>query len=788
MLLKTLVSQSDRRSFGVPLRLVLVIPFVVQIFAAVGLTGWISSRNGQKAVNDLAARLMQEVTLRIEQRIAVFADTPHLFLQINEAAIRTGNLDLANFSTIERYFRHQVQLHEFVTSFYFGSEAGHFLMLNVERDNLLYILDESSAPLRKIYRLNERGDRVELMQSAEYDPRERPWYRVAVREGKPTWSPIYVFAASPILGITPVLPIYNEMGMLRGVLAVDFTLSQISDFLGSLEISQSGEAFIIERSGEIVASSANEPPFVATAQERRRLLATDSSNFLIRSTARYLQERFGSFDRLENKQLLNVKFDQQRQFVRVTSIQDGRGLDWLMVVVIPETDFAEQIYVHTRIATLLCLVALALAIWLGLITSRWISRPILQLSEASRAIASGQLDRGVAVTSVKELGVLADSFNRMAGQLCSHFQQLEDYSRSQGQIVERRTEQLQQEIRDRQLLEEKLHTSESKMRAFFEAMTNIVLVLDNRGNIEVAPTNPTFLSDLNADIIGLTVEQFFLDEKADTWWGYVRQVLDTEQAITFDYRLPVGERQLWFSARISPISKSSAIWVSREISDRKQAELALQIAQQKSEKLLLNILPKPIADRLKQDTKAIANHFDEVTILFSDIVGFTPMSDRLSPIELVNLLNRMFSLFDQLAQKHGLEKIKTIGDAYMVAGGLPIPQPNRAEAIADMALEMQTLMKQFNADINDSLQIRIGINSGPVVAGVIGIKKFSYDLWGDTVNVASRMESSGLPGKIQVSADTYEILKDKYVFEKRGAIAVKGKGKMMTYWLSGKKN
>jgi len=217
------------------------------------------------------------------------------------------------------------------------------------------------------------------------------------------------------------------------------------------------------------------------------------------------------------------------------------------------------------------------------------------------------------------------------------------------------------------------------------------------------------------------------------------------------------------------------------------SEEMLRREQEKAEGLLLNILPKAIADRLKKSDSHIAEQFDATTILFADIVGFTPLSARMSPIELVNLLNRMFSKFDKLAEKHGLEKIKTIGDAYMVAGGLPVPRDDHAEAVAQMALDMQFEINRFQADMGESFQIRIGINTGPAVAGVIGLKKFIYDLWGDTVNVASRMESSGIPGRIQVTATTYEILKDKFLFEKRGAVLIKGKGEMITYWLLAKK-
>ena len=220
---------------------------------------------------------------------------------------------------------------------------------------------------------------------------------------------------------------------------------------------------------------------------------------------------------------------------------------------------------------------------------------------------------------------------------------------------------------------------------------------------------------------------------------------------------------------------------------RKQAEEALRHQQEQTERLLLNILPKPIAERLKQGQGTIADNFAEVTVLFADIVGFTELSARISPPELVELLNVIFSKFDKLAEKHGLEKIKTIGDAYMVVGGLPKMRANHAEAIAEMAMDMQGAVAQLNQDIGQEFNIRIGINTGPVVAGIIGVSKFSYDLWGDTVNTASRMESHGLAGKIHLTPTTYKHLQEKYLFEERGKIPVKGKGEMTTYFLLGRK-
>ncbi len=226
--------------------------------------------------------------------------------------------------------------------------------------------------------------------------------------------------------------------------------------------------------------------------------------------------------------------------------------------------------------------------------------------------------------------------------------------------------------------------------------------------------------------------------------------------------------------------------IQRDITERKLAEEQLRCEQQKSENLLLNILPKPIADRLKRESRTIADGFSEVTILFADIVNFTQLSERISPTELVELLNEIFSAFDELTDRHALEKIKTIGDAYMVASGLPEPRSDHAEAIAEMALDMQQEVARFNAKHGTNLNIRVGINTGPVVAGVIGTKKFIYDLWGDAVNTASRMESHGLPGSIQVTESTYELLRGKYLFEERGIVQIKGKGEMTTYLLSGR--
>jgi len=265
------------------------------------------------------------------------------------------------------------------------------------------------------------------------------------------------------------------------------------------------------------------------------------------------------------------------------------------------------------------------------------------------------------------------------------------------------------------------------------------------------------------------------------------RIVECIQVGAEDY-LPKPFNAVLLRARVfSSLEKKRLRDLDREhILELQREKEMLHIEQMKSEKLMLNILPKPIADRLKRGEKNIAGSYPEVTVLFSDLVGFTKMSAKKTAPELVKLLNDIFSRFDKRAELLGLEKIKTIGDAYMAVGGLPIPRSDHAEIVADMALGMYQDLADFNQANQQEIQMRIGIHSGPVVAGVIGFTKFSYDLWGNTVNTASRMESTSGNGRIQVSAITHELLKEHFVLEERELIECKGLGPMLTSYVNGR--
>jgi len=348
------------------------------------------------------------------------------------------------------------------------------------------------------------------------------------------------------------------------------------------------------------------------------------------------------------------------------------------------------------------------------------------------------------------------------------------------------------DISHQKQIEESLRQAEEKYRSIFEhAIEGIFQAQKDGCYINANPAlahiygyeTPTqLLTAVAADLYRLFVAPA-------RYLEFLNQIQTNGSVSSFEALVYKSDRSIiWILINATANYDQQGNFISYEglvqdITERKQAEQALKAEQEKSENLLLNILPKAIVSQLKLGHNTIASRSDNVTILFADIVDFTALSTQVSPNDLVTMLNEIFSSFDLLADQLGLEKIKTIGDAYMVVGGLPTARPDHAEAIAEMALAMHTSIAKFNRGDDTTFSLRIGINTGSVIAGVIGIRKFIYDLWGDAVNIASRMESHGLAGGIQVTQATYDLLKDKYSFWHRGKVFIKGKGEMDTYML-----
>ncbi len=446
--------KSDQPSQQFPLRFILVVPFLLQIAVVVGLTGYFSWRNGQKTVESMAIRLSEEVSAHVEKHVLDFTNTPAQFIDVNQAAIESGTLNLNDSAQLSHYFWKQTQISEAVPYIYYANQQGDFNGVWKQSETLtsLRIRDATTAPNRLIFQLDAQGEVVTEIDRTAYDPRVRPWYRAAVAAGRPSWSPIYLYAQPTALGITRTIPIYDPSKSLLGVLAADITLSNLSDFLRQTKVSKSGHVFIIERSGDLVATSATEQPFIKTNEGEKRLAALRSNNRLIRETTQHMLTRFKNLKAISSRENLTLKIDGERQFIDITSMNSHTGVDWLLIVAIPERDFTEFIHANNRTITLLCIAALGGAAALGIVTSQWIARPIHHLSQASQSLANRMMSADfraehpperVTTTYILELGILARTFNQMAAQIQDMFRKLTHVNAELEQRVADRTQDLQ---------------------------------------------------------------------------------------------------------------------------------------------------------------------------------------------------------------------------------------------------------------------------------------------------------------------------------------------------------
>ena len=420
-----------------------VVPVIIsaQIALAVGLTGLISYINGQKAVNNVASQLREQLAIRIDSHVSEYLATPQLVLGTMANQFKLGLLspqnvmEPRNLSQIERYLGQQSYLFDSVSYLLVANEQGEYVGVEKSDGGKRTIDLANSGGAFRTYGIGSEGSHDQLIKkSGQYDPRDRPYYKTAVTTGKQSWTDVYnAFGYENRPTITASQPIYRQMsngqkGELLGVVGVDLILSQISQFLSELEISKSGMAFIIEPSGQLVATSAGEPVIIQDANKKnRRVMATDSKTALVRSTAEYLQKHYGSFKIDQDAQLVD-SIGNTRNFVEVRSLKQF-DLQWLVIVVIPESDFMATIQENSRTTFLLCLGSLVVASIVGLLTARRLTRPILILSSAATAIEAETYTSELLATEIKrkdEFGQLARIFYAMAEQVRTRSGDLRD--------------------------------------------------------------------------------------------------------------------------------------------------------------------------------------------------------------------------------------------------------------------------------------------------------------------------------------------------------------------------
>ncbi|MGL5061320.1 MAG: ATP-binding protein [Microcoleus sp.] len=454
------------------LRTVLVVPFVLQIAAAVGLVGYLSFSNGQRTVNDLAGQLTDEIFARIQDNLNPYLATPHQINQNNAAAIRLRQLNFQNLAAWEPLFLEQIKIFDSVNSIVAGSEQQGFIGVEHRQNPRLVVIfsDKSIGNNLKTYAVSDSGKRLQVISNtANYDPRSRSWYTDAIKSKKSSWSKIFPQLNTRDLTLAAVLPVYDRQGKLEGVINSSLHLAAVGNFLSKLKIGKTGQSFIIERDGMLVATSTGEKLARIAAGKAgggdkvERIKATDSSNLVTRSTAKYLLKKFGDLKKIKATENFSFKIDGKKNFLQVLPFADDKGLDWLIVIAVPEADFMGRINANTRITILLCLAALIIASAIGIFTARWIAQPILHLNKSAQALARGEWEKEIELERSDEVGELAKSFNIMAEQL-------------QNSLATLATQNTQMKA-----LNEALLDSESRLLQFLEAIPVGVFVVDAGG-------------------------------------------------------------------------------------------------------------------------------------------------------------------------------------------------------------------------------------------------------------------------------------------------------------------
>jgi HAMP domain-containing protein len=397
-----------------------VFPLVltVQLITAVGLTGWLSFSNGERAVNKLASNLSKESSERIQQHINYYLEKSSLVNDSTGYSLSNNIVNPENQNALLKHLWEKIEELNLESHIYYGNESGDFVGVDRYKkdETLARVRNEASAPNRLVYKLNEKGERATLLEPQNYDPRLRDWYIKAKQEGKPTWSPIFTSADRSLLTISRATPIYTSTGKFRGAIGINVTLSQISEFLDNQKIGLSGEAFIMELNGDIVASSTDEPPFVTVGNRQERLAAINSSNLLIKYTALSIRDKFKEFAQVGDNQVFKFDLNGRRQLVNVAKLGRKDGLDWLIVVIIPESDFMEEISDSNRQTIIIIVITLVLSIAIGLLLARWLLGPMERLNKAAKAIEDQEFsDEYLAglVDRKDEIGQMSRVFQRM---------------------------------------------------------------------------------------------------------------------------------------------------------------------------------------------------------------------------------------------------------------------------------------------------------------------------------------------------------------------------------------
>ncbi len=473
-----------KSSWKIALPWMLIVPFILQVSIIVGLVGYLSYRNGQQAVQDLTGQMMDVSSRQLEEKLTGYLATAKLANQLNSDAIWRGDLQLnleQSNAQREKYLWQQMQLFNNLTWIGFGTEQnGNSLGIwrpGANQDLQFFISNQSTQHVGNYYAIDQQGQRTTQLKNKKqaFDTRTRPWYKEAIAAKTAIWTRIHPGVSPGNFFIAASQPLYQQNNQLVGVSVIDISLLDIQTFLAQHPVSPAGQTFVIEKSGLLVASSSQEETFRLEADQPQRVKALDSQTPLIKATMQALQQRVGNLTNIQQRQKFHFELDHQSQLVQVSSFTQKPGLDWLVVIVVPESDVMTKIYAGTKTTIWLCLVALIGIIALNIFISQWLATPIRALSKAIQKVAQGNFDYQVKTSGIQELSMLATSFSQMSQEIQQSRAQLEEYSRSLEQQVNDRTQALQQEIKQRQIAEVSLQAANQELKslAYLDGMTRI---------------------------------------------------------------------------------------------------------------------------------------------------------------------------------------------------------------------------------------------------------------------------------------------------------------------------